>query len=96
MEGRDIGTTVFPDAVLKAYLTARPEVRARRRHDEGSSQTLEEIAADIARRDRIDSERSDSPLQAAPGAVVVDTSELTLPQVVEQLAALFRSAVEGP
>jgi len=95
MEGRDIGTVVFPDAVLKAYLTASPEVRAKRRHDEGSAQSLQEIAADIARRDRIDSSRSDSPLQAAPGAIVLDTSELTLDQVVAQLAELFSHAVEG-
>ena len=96
MEGRDIGTTVFPDAVLKAYLTARPDVRAQRRHDEGSPQSLAEIAADIERRDELDSNRADSPLRAAPGAVVVDTSDLTLDQVVEQLADLFRTAVEGP
>lgn len=96
MEGRDIGTTVFPDAVLKAYLTARPDVRAQRRRDEGSTQTLEEITADIERRDRLDSTRSESPLQAAPGAIIVDTSDLTLAEVVEQLAVLFRSAVEAP
>ena len=95
MEGRDIGTVVFPNAVLKAYLTASSEVRARRRHEEGSPQSLEEIAADIARRDRIDSSREDSPLQAAPGAIVLDTSELTLDEVVAQLAELFGSAVEG-
>jgi 3-phosphoshikimate 1-carboxyvinyltransferase len=94
MEGRDIGTTVFPDAVLKAYLTASPEVRARRRHDQASGQSLEEIAADMARRDQLDSQRSDSPLRAAPGSIVMDTSELTLDQVVDQLADLYRSAVE--
>ena len=97
MEGRDIGTVVFPDAALKAYLTASPEVRAERRAGEGSARSaaeIAEIAADIERRDRLDSSRSDSPLQADPGAIVVDTSDLTLDEVVARLAWLFRSAVE--
>tara|TARA_B100002049_G_scaffold130488_2_gene96599 strand:- start:7884 stop:9830 length:1947 start_codon:yes stop_codon:yes gene_type:complete len=94
MEGRDIGTEVFPDAVFKVFLTAQPEVRARRRYDESSVQTLGDVADDLERRDLIDSTRADSPLQVAPGAVVVDTSELEIPEVVSELAHLFRLVVE--
>ena len=94
MEGRDIGTEVFPDAIFKAFVTAQPEVRARRRYDESSVQTLGDVADDLERRDRIDSTRTDSPLRVAPGAVVVDTSELTIQEVVSELASMFRSVVE--
>ena len=94
MEGRDIGTKVFPDAIFKAFLTAQPEVRARRRYGQSSIQTLGDVAEDIERRDQIDSTRSDSPLQVAPGAVVIDTSDLTVEQVVSELANMFRSVVE--
>ena len=94
MEGRDIGTEVFPDAIFKAFLTAQPEVRARRRYEESSVQTLGDVQEDLQRRDRIDSTRVDSPLQVASGAVVVDTSELTIQEVVSDLASMFRSVVE--
>jgi 3-phosphoshikimate 1-carboxyvinyltransferase len=94
MEGRDIGTEVFPDAMFKAFLTAQPEVRARRRFEESSVQTLGDVTDDLERRDRIDSTRADSPLQVAAGAVVVDTSELTIQEVVSELASMFRSVVE--
>ena len=94
MEGRDIGTEVFPDAIFKAFLTAQPEVRARRRYEESSVQTLGDVKEDLERRDRIDSTRADSPLQVASGAVVVDTSELTIQEVVSDLASMFRSVVE--
>lgn len=94
MEGRDIGTEVFPDAMFKAFLTAQPEVRARRRFEESSVQTLGDVTDDLERRDRIDSTRADSPLQVAAGAVVVDTSELTIQEVVSELASIFRSVVE--
>ena len=84
VEGRDIGTVVFPDAPLKIFLTAAPEVRARRRAGEG---VLDEsaAAANIAERDRIDSTRDHSPLKAADDAVVVDTSDLTIEQVVDTI-----------
>ena len=90
LEGRDIGTVVFPDADVKFFLTATPEERARRRHDElvakGSLQTYEQVLADQLRRDRDDSERAIAPLRPAADAVVVDTSGLPLDAVVERLA----------
>jgi cytidylate kinase len=86
MEGRDIGTVVFPDAVLKVYLTARPEVRARRRAAEVSALDLATVASDMAKRDAYDSSRKASPLQQASDAVEVDTSDLTVDEIVEDLA----------
>lgn len=89
MEGRDIGTVVLPEARLKAFLTASPETRARRRHEEivarGVQVELEEIREQQRRRDRQDTSRADSPLQVAQGAVVVDTSGMTVSEVVDRL-----------
>lgn len=85
MEGRDIGTVVFPDASAKVYLTASAQERARRRHGEVEAQTLESIAADIARRDALDSGRADSPLVAAGDAVVIDTTGLSIDEVVDRV-----------
>jgi CMP/dCMP kinase len=91
LEGRDIGTVVFPDADAKFFLTASPEVRAGRRHAElaakGDKATLAEVLADQVKRDRDDSERAVAPLKAAGDAVVVDTSGLDLDAVVAALAA---------
>lgn len=88
LEGRDIGTVVLPDAPLKIYLTASPEVRARRRSgDDLGGFDLEAAAANIAERDRIDSTRADSPLRPADDAVIVDTSDLTIDQVVDRIVA---------
>jgi CMP/dCMP kinase len=87
LEGRDIGTVVFPDAVLKVYLTARPEVRAERRSKEVSDLSYETVASDLARRDALDQGREASPLAEADGALVVDTSDLTVDEVVEALVA---------
>ena len=84
VEGRDIGTVVFPDATLKVYLTASPEVRARRRVAE-SGGDVEAIARSIAERDRLDSTRSDSPLHAAADSAWLDTSDLPIDQVVDAL-----------
>lgn len=91
VEGRDIGTVVFPDATLKVFLTARPEVRARRRVAE-SGGDVEAIARSIAERDRLDSSRADSPLSRANGSVIVDTSDLTIDQVVDELHRLVLAA----
>ncbi len=77
VEGRDIGAVVFPKAEVKVYLTASPEERARRRHDES--------AAGVARRDRIDSTRAASPLTQAPGAHLLDTTGRTVQDVVEEV-----------
>ncbi len=87
LEGRDIGTVVFPDAQLKVYLTARPEVRAERRSKEVADLSYEAVATDLARRDALDQGREASPLAEAPDALVVDTSDLTIDEVVEALAA---------
>jgi cytidylate kinase len=86
MEGRDIGTVVFPDAVLKVYLTARPEVRAERRAAEVIGLDYETVAADMARRDALDSGRDTSPLRQANDAFELDTSELDIDEIVENLA----------
>jgi cytidylate kinase len=86
MEGRDIGTVVFPDAVLKVYLTARPEVRAERRAAEVIGLDYETVAADMARRDALDSGRDTSPLRQATDAFELDTSDLTIDEIVENLA----------
>jgi CMP/dCMP kinase len=85
VEGRDIGTDVFPDAALKAYLTASPEVRAQRRHKEVTDLDYETVAADMARRDTVDSERAVNPLRAADDAVVIDTSDRDVDDIVAEL-----------
>lgn len=86
LEGRDIGSVVFPDALLKVYLTARPEVRAERRAAEVTGLDYETVAADMARRDALDQGRSDSPLHQAGDALEVDTSDLSVEEIVEELA----------
>jgi CMP/dCMP kinase len=88
LEGRDIGSVVFPDAELKLYLTASPRVRAERRVDEGGGD-VDEIEAAIARRDSYDRSRADSPLVEADGSVVVDTTGLSIDQVLEQIEQLL-------
>jgi cytidylate kinase len=95
MEGRDIGTVVFPNAPLKIFLKADVEERARRRlkqdSHEGREATLEKTAYEIGRRDQLDAERKISPLVRAPDAVEVDSTNLLADQVVEQILALARS-----
>jgi cytidylate kinase len=91
IEGRDIGSVVFPDARLKLYLTASPRVRAARRVAE-SGGDVEAIALDIARRDGHDTGRADGPLTRAAGAVVLDTSELTIDEVLDEIERLLREA----
>ena len=89
-EGRDMGTVVFPDATLKVYLTASASERARRRAAEsGDGVDVDRVAASIQRRDRLDSQRADSPLTEAPDAVVVDTSDLTVDEVVAKVQELL-------
>lgn len=88
VEGRDIGSVVFPDAVLKVYLTADEEVRARRRAKEMTDLAYDSVAADLARRDAADQGRSHSPLVEADDAVVLDTTGMTIDEVVEHLAQL--------
>jgi len=91
MDGRDIGTVVFPDAELKLFVTARPEIRAQRRLEEliakGEQATFDDVLKNIEKRDWIDSTRKDGPLRKAPDATVLDNSELT---IAEQHAFLLR------
>lgn len=96
VEGRDISTVVFPDAILKVFLTASPEVRARRRVDQVGG-NVDEIAAAIAERDRIDSTRADSPLRPADDAVVIDSSDLSTDAVVAMIVESYvsRAGVRG-
>ena len=89
LEGRDIGTVVFPDAELKIYLTADPEERARRRAKEVTDLDYDAVAADIARRDAYDTTRASDPLTEADDAINVDTTGLTIEQVVDQVVDLL-------
>jgi len=94
LEGRDIGTVVFPDAEVKVFLTAAPEVRARRRHDElrqrGDATPFEATLEDVLLRDEQDRSRAVAPLVAAEDAALVDTGNLSLDEVVDRLEALVR------
>jgi len=98
MEGRDIGTVVFPDAPLKVFLRAEPAERARRRlaqdSEEGRGATLEQTAAEIDRRDQLDAERKVSPLVAAPDAHEIDSTHLTTDQVVDKVVQLARNKLQ--
>ncbi|KUH70287.1 cytidylate kinase [Mycolicibacterium novocastrense] len=94
VEGRDIGTVVLPDADLKIFLTASAEERARRRNDQNKATGLDDdyeaVLADVKRRDHLDSTRAVSPLRPADDAVIVDTSAMTQPEVIEHLTHLVR------
>ncbi len=95
VEGRDIGTVVFPEAELKVFLTASNEARARRRvlqnEERGVGSTdFEEVLADIIRRDEYDSTRAASPLKPADDAIHIDSSDMTMQEVVEKICALAR------
>jgi cytidylate kinase len=98
VEGRDIGTVVFPDAPVKVFLTAAPEVRARRRLKELRKQGVragwEEVLHEQRERDERDSNRADSPLRPADDAVIVDTSALDLDQVISRLVAVVRRTLD--
>jgi cytidylate kinase len=93
MDGRDIGTTVLPDAFVKIYLTASTQARAKRRFDEltqkGEQCNLEEIAADIESRDYADMHREISPLKQAEDAILVDTSDMNIEEVVAKLTQII-------
>jgi len=97
VEGRDIGTVVAPDAPVKVFLTADTSARAERRtaQDGGQASAVGATAADLERRDRLDSGRTASPLQVARDAVVLDTTALSLAEAVEAVVALARRAVAG-
>jgi cytidylate kinase len=90
LEGRDIGTVVFPDAKLKVYLTASTAARAARRAREERNDDHDAVAADLARRDQLDAEREHDPLRQAEDATVVDTTDLTIEEVVNEVVRQLR------
>ena len=98
MDGRDIGTTVFPDAELKIFVTASAEVRAQRRYDElkakGEEASYESILENVKERDRIDSGRAISPLRKADDAIELDNSHMTIPEQKAWLMERFKSVAE--
>ena len=93
MDGRDIGTVVFPDAEMKVYVDASPETRARRRYEElrakGDSVTYKDVLANVSERDRIDTTRAESPLRKADDAVVLDNSNMTIAEQDKWLLDLY-------
>lgn len=94
MDGRDIGTKVFPDAQVKLFLEAAPEVRAARRfleeHERGRDVTIEQINAELVERDRRDSTREATPLVKAPDAILIDTSSMPLDRVIERVLEIIQ------
>lgn len=99
MDGRDIGTTVFPDAEMKVFVTASAQTRAQRRLAEliakGSQTTFEEVLANVVERDHIDETRAESPLRKAPDAFLLDNSEMTPDMQNRVLLDLYHSTVSG-
>ena len=97
LEGRDIGTVVFPDADLKFFLEARPETRARRRYEElfqkGAESSLDEVLSDQIKRDRDDSTREVAPLKASEDAIRVDSTQMPLSEVVQTMERQIRSRI---
>lgn len=95
MDGRDIGTVILPNAQVKIFITAKPEIRAKRRYDElvakNTPTTFEEVLSDLMKRDYNDSHRAEAPLKQAEDAVLLDTSELDFEQTVEKVAEIIRS-----
>ena len=99
MDGRDIGTVVFPDAELKIFVVASAEIRAQRRYDElkakGQEASYEEILANVKERDYIDQNRAVSPLRQAEDAILLDNSNLTIEEQKQWLAEQFQKATHG-
>ena len=97
MDGRDIGTVVFPEAELKLFVTASPEVRAQRRVDElkakGMPTSYEEVLVNVKQRDFIDSTRAESPLRQAPDAVVLDNSHMSLAEQKQWILAQYKRVI---
>jgi CMP/dCMP kinase len=98
-DGRDMGTVVFPDASLKVFLTASPEVRAERRYkqliEKGISANLRALSRDLAQRDERDANRPVAPLVPAPDSQVLDSSALSIDEVVERILAMYREGILG-
>lgn len=97
MDGRDIGTVVFPDAELKIFMTASAEIRAKRRFDElqakGENVTFDEVLENVKNRDFIDSTRKESPLKKADDAIVIDNSKLTVDQQIQKIITLAEKLI---
>jgi cytidylate kinase len=97
-DGRDMGTVIFPDATQKVYLTASVDARASRRYkqlkEKGFPATMEDLVKDLAERDARDTARSAAPLKPAPGAYILDTSEMTVDQAVQTVLDLYVNAVK--
>ena len=95
MDGRDIGTTVFPEAELKIFMTASEQVRAQRRHKElqakGDNASFDEVLANIQHRDHIDTTRKESPLKKADDAIVIDNTNLTIEEQVQKILPMVKS-----
>ena len=98
MDGRDIGTVVLPDAGVKVFLTADPEIRARRRYlelqEKGADVTLDEVLSDMLLRDENDSQRAAAPLKAADDAVILDTTGLDLHESFKHLCELIETRLK--
>ena len=94
-DGRDMGTVVFPDAVLKVFVTATPEERARRRYkqliEKGISITMESLLRDIQERDTRDASRAAAPLKPAADAVILDTTQMTIAAAIDSVLGLYRA-----
>lgn len=99
MDGRDIGTAVFPDAELKIFVTASAQIRAQRRYEElkakGQETSFDEILHNVEERDRIDQNRTVSPLRKADDAILLDNSEMTIPEQKEWLKEQFEKATHA-
>jgi cytidylate kinase len=99
MDGRDIGTAVFPDAELKIFVTASDEIRAQRRYDEliakGEEADFDEVLANLRERDRIDSTREVAPLRQADDAIVLDNSHITIPEQNQWLLDRFEEKTQA-
>ena len=93
MDGRDIGTVILPNAEVKIFITAKPEIRAKRRYDEliakNTKTTFEEVLSDLMKRDYNDSHRAEAPLKQAEDALLLDTSELDFEQTVEKVCEII-------
>ncbi|MDR1346974.1 MAG: (d)CMP kinase [Prevotellaceae bacterium] len=98
MDGRDIGTVVFPDAEIKIFMTAKPEIRAMRRYNEllqnGENVTLQEIEKNIRERDYIDTHRNTSPLKKADDAVILDNSDISIDEQMQWFDKIFQSVIK--
>ena len=96
LDGRDIGTKIFPEADLKLFVTARAEVRARRRHEQlnsPSTPTIDDLLLQVRRRDARDASRSEAPMEVAPDSYMIDTSDMDAPSVLNLALSIWRDSL---